>query len=311
MDGELTLPQRAKLLKRATYASISTALVLIVVKFLAWMMTGSVSMLASLVDSLMDSIASLINLLAIRYSLQPADREHRFGHGKAEPLAALVQAAFISGSAAFLVLHAFDRLRNPVALHAIDIGVGVMIFAMALTLLLLLFQRRVIKQTGSTAIQADAIHYASDLLGNLAIIAAFILSSFGWDRADPVFAIAVAIYIAYSALQVGSKAVHQLMDRELADDVQRQILDIAQQDPSVQGVHDLRTRQSGQDVFIQLHLELEDQLPLVQAHAIADRVERNIGTAIPGAEVIVHQDPVSVAGKRNGKKARLDIQGSS
>ncbi len=295
MNGEPALAHRGRLLKQASYASVSTAGVLILVKLLAWMMTGSLSLLASLIDSLMDSAASLINLLAIRYSLQPADTEHRFGHGKAEPLAGLVQAAFICGSAGFLVLNAIDRLRHPQPLHAVGLGIAVMVFAIVVTLALLWFQRRVIKQTGSTAIRADALHYASDLLSNFAIIAALWLTSRGWSWADPVFAILVAIYIGYSALRVGHTAVQQLLDRELSADVQRQIMDIARENPAVQGVHDLRTRQSGQVIFIQLHLELDDMLPLYQAHAIADQVESAICVAIPGAQVILHQDPASLA----------------
>ena len=295
MDDVVDMQQRARALKRATYASVATASVLIVVKLLAWLLTGSVSMLASLVDSMMDAIASFINLLAVRYSLQPADTEHRFGHGKAEPLAALAQAAFISGSAVFLILHALDRLRNPYELHAVGIGIGVMVFAIALTVLLLLYQRRVIELTGSTAIRADALHYAADLLANLAIIAALLLTAMGWAWADPVFAGLVAFYIIIGALRVGREAVQQLMDHELPGTLQQQIMAIARQQAAVKGVHDLRTRKSGQAIFVQLHLELEDDLPLLQAHAIADQVERDIGAAIPGAEVIVHQDPASVA----------------
>lgn len=293
VSKELDVAEKGRLLRRASYASTATAGVLILVKLLAWLATGSISVLASLVDSLMDSIASLINLFAIRYSLQPPDTEHRFGHGKAEPLAGLAQAGFISGSAVFLVLHALDRLRNPQPLHDLSVGVAVMVFAIVLTLVLVVFQRRVIARTGSTAIRADSLHYVSDLLGNIAIISAMILASMGWTWADPVFAIALAVYIAYTAIRVGMDAVQQLMDRELSDDLQRDILESARAVAGVQGVHDLRTRQSGQVPFVQLHLELDGQLSLQQAHAIADRVEAEICVVVPGAEVIVHQDPVA------------------
>jgi ferrous-iron efflux pump FieF len=286
--------QQARLLTLASYASVATALLLIAVKLMAWLLTGSMSILASLVDSLMDSIASLINLVAIRYSLQPADAEHRFGHGKAEPLAGLCQAAFICGSAGFLMLHAIDRLRHPYALQAVGIGIAVMIFAIVLTLALLLLQRHVIAQTGSTAIRADAVHYASDLLSNLAIIAALLIAPLGWPWIDPLFALGVALYIGYHALRVGQDAIQQLLDRELPVQQQQQILTIAKQRAAVRGVHDLRTRQSGRVVFIQLHLELDDNLPLYQAHAIADQVELDICEVIPTAQVIVHQDPASV-----------------
>jgi ferrous-iron efflux pump FieF len=294
MPDTHTVAQRQQLLKRASYASVSTALLLIVVKLGAWMLTGSVSILASLVDSLMDSIASLINLFAIRYSLQPADTEHRFGHGKAEALAGLAQAAFICGSAGFLMLHAIDRLRHPYMLQALAVGVWVMLVAIVLTLLLLLYQRHVIKVTGSTAIRADALHYASDLLGNISVIAALLLASMGWTWADPLFAMLVAVYIVYSAFQIGYEAVQQLMDRELPDAIKKQIVAIARRDPQVHGVHELRTRQSGQTMIVQLHLELDDHLPLIHAHAIADRVEKQICAAFPGSQVIVHQDPASL-----------------
>ena len=181
---------RGGLLRLASIASVITAGILIVAKLIAWYLTGSVSLLASLVDSVMDSIASLINLFAIRYSLQPADEEHRFGHGKAEPLAGLAQAAFIAGSAIFLTLHSIDRLRDNQQLEQIGIGIGVMVLAIVMTVVLLAIQRYVIRKTNSTAIRADSLHYATDLLTNLSILLALYLSTLGWTWADPVFAIA-------------------------------------------------------------------------------------------------------------------------
>ncbi|MBT8469292.1 MAG: cation diffusion facilitator family transporter [Myxococcales bacterium] len=281
-----------KQLRRATYASVLAAVLLIAVKLLAWLWTGSVSMLASLVDSLMDSIASAINLVAVRYSLVPADTEHRFGHGKAEPLAGLAQAGFVCGSAVFLLFHAIDRLRFPRPLRDIEIGFAVMVFSIVVTAGLLTLQRSVIRQTESTAIRADALHYATDLLTNLAVIAGLGLASLGWAWADSVFAIGIAIYIFYSAVRIGSDAFQQLMDRGLAPDVEHEILAIARAHPDVRGVHDLRTRRSGRLRFVQLHLELEDSLPLTRAHAVADEVEERILAMLPHAEVIIHQDPV-------------------
>lgn len=285
------------MLTLATYASVGTALILIVAKLTAWLMSGSVSILASLVDSVMDSLASLINLLAVRYSLQPADREHRFGHGKAEPLAGLAQAAFIAGSAVFLILHAIDRLRYPHALEDVTTGVGVMLLAIVMTLGLLAVQRHVIRRTGSTAIRADALHYASDLFTNISVIVALLLAAIGWTWADPVFAIGVALYIFYSAFHIGHDAFQLLMDRELPAAVRAQIRAIALAQPGVQGIHDVRTRQSGQTRFVQLHVELDDRLPLREAHAIADAVENNIRAALPESEVIVHEDPVSLTAR--------------
>jgi ferrous-iron efflux pump FieF len=282
-------------LRRATYASVLTALILIAAKLLAWLWTGSISMLASLVDSLMDSIASAINLVAVRYSLVPPDAEHRFGHGKAEPLAGLAQAGFVSGSAVFLLFHAIDRLRYPRPLRDIGIGIAVMAFSILLTAALLTLQRQVIRKTQSTAIRADALHYATDLLTNLAVVAGLLLASFGWGWADPVFAIVIAVYIFYSAVRIGVEGFQQLMDRELPRDTQEKILSVARAHPDVLGVHDLRTRRSGRLRFVQLHLELDDHLPLTRAHAVADEVEAQILTLLPNAEVIIHQDPATSA----------------
>ncbi len=282
---------RAGLLKLASVASVATAGFLIIAKLAAWLVTGSVGLLASLVDSVMDSITSLINLFAIRYSLQPADEEHRFGHGKAEPLAGLVQAAFIAGSAIFLIFHSIDRLRDSHQLDQIGVGIGVMVLAIVMTLVLLAIQRYVIKKTDSTAIRADSLHYATDLLTNLSILLALYLSTLGWTWADPVFAIAVAIYIFYSAFNIGHEAFQQLMDRELPEDILERIQATAMRHPEVTGTHETRTRQAGHTRFVQMHLELDEDMSLRRAHEIADTVEVEIMAFLPGAEVIIHQDP--------------------
>lgn len=292
---------RAALLKLASGASVVTAGFLIVAKLAAYAVTGSISLLASLVDSVMDSFASLINLFAIRYSLQPPDEQHRFGHGKAEPLAGLAQAAFIAGSAIFLVFHAIDRLRFRHELEQVGIGVVVMAVAIVLTLVLLAIQRYVIRRTGSTAIRADSLHYLTDLLTNLSVVLALYLSTHGLTWADPVFAIGVAIYIFYSAFQIGHEAFQQLMDRQLPDEILQQIRDVANRHPEVTGTHELRTRQAGHTRFVQLHLELDKDMSLKRAHAIADQVEAEILSFLPDAEVIIHQDPVDDSGKRRAQ----------
>lgn len=289
------------LLKRATYSSVSVAFTLILAKLAAWLMTGSLSVMASLVDSLMDAAASVINLVAVRWSLHPADEEHRFGHGKAEFLAGLAQASFIAGSAFFLVVHAIERLRNPTPIHDAATGITVMVFSIIITLILLAYQHHVIRKTNSTAIRADALHYATDLLTNLGTIIALFLASTGWPGLDPVFAIIIAGYIFYSACRIGYEAGQMLMDRELPDDIRGQILAIAQSPQQVKGVHDIRTRLSGQTIMIQLHLELEDEIPLKRAHGIARAVEKEILRSWPDADVIIHQDPVELASKTEQK----------
>jgi ferrous-iron efflux pump FieF len=289
----LSPERRAQLLRFATGASVTVAGVLIVGKLGAWLATGSVTVLASLVDSLMDAVASAINLMAVRYSLLPADDEHRFGHGKAEALAGLGQATFIAGSALFLLLEAVNRLLHPEPLVEIGVGIGVMVFAILATVVLLGIQRRVIRLTGSTAIKADSLHYAADLVTNLSTIAALTLAVLGWHGADPLFALAIAGYILYSAFDIGREAVELLMDRELPEEMRDRIRALAYARPEVLGVHDLRTRQAGHQYFVQLHVELDDNLPLREAHAAADAVENAILHDFPNAEVIVHQDPVT------------------
>lgn len=285
--------QVGRLLRLATYASVATASLLIAGKLAAALMTGSVSVLASLVDSMMDVAASIINLLAVHYSLQPPDRDHRFGHGKAEPLAGLVQAAFIAGSAVFLILHAVERLLYPQPINDATVGVSVLVFAMIATGALLLFQRYVIRQTQSTAIRADALHYATDLLTNAVTIAALGLAMLGWPSADPVFAIGIAFYILYSAGHIGYESIQLLMDHELPPEIHAQIKQIARNHPQVRGVHDVRTRSSGQTYFIQLHLMLDDLMPLVEAHLVADQVEASILAVFPNANILIHEDPAT------------------
>lgn len=283
--------RRARLLRLATYWSVATAAVLIVVKLFAWFETGAVSLLASLIDSLMDAAASIMNLFAVRYALRPADEEHRFGHGKAESLAALAQAAFITGSAVLLSFEAVNRLVNPEALSNPMAGIWVMLFAIAATLLLLGVQRHVVRLTNSVAIKADSLHYLTDLLTNLATIVAIGLVMIGWPRADAIIALIIAAYILYSALTIGIEAVNDLMDRELPEHVQRRIVEVALEHERVRGVHELRTRQSGPNRFIQLHVELDGQMRLAEAHIIADAVQAAIEKAVPGADVLIHQDP--------------------
>ena len=291
MNNSATPVETARLLKLATTASVVTAMLLILGKAAAWLLTGSISVLASLVDSLMDAAASLLNLVAVHVSLQPPDAEHRFGHGKVEPLAALAQAAFIAGSAAFLVLQAIDRLLHPRPIEEVMIGLVVMGFAIAATVALLLIQHHVIRRTRSTIVRADSLHYTTDLLTNLGTIAALGLTQLGWPALDPLFGILVAIYICYGAWHIGHDAFHQLIDRELPDTVRERVKQIARAEPLVRGLHDLRTRQSGAMEIIQLHLELDADLTLDEAHAATERVERAIREAFPLADVIIHQDP--------------------
>ncbi|HBR3611730.1 TPA: CDF family cation-efflux transporter FieF [Klebsiella pneumoniae] len=287
-----------RLVSRAAIAATAMASALLLIKIFAWWYTGSVSILAALVDSLVDSLvdiaASLTNLLVVRYSLQPADEEHTFGHGKAESLAALAQSMFISGSALFLFLTGIQHLVRPEPLQAAGVGVVVTLIALVSTLALVTFQRWVVRKTQSQAVRADMLHYQSDVMMNGAILVALGLSWYGWHRADALFALGIGIYILYSALRMGYEAVQSLLDRALPDEERQDIITIVTAWPGIRGAHDLRTRQSGPTRFIQIHLEMEDNLPLVQAHVIADQVEQAILRRFPGSDVIIHQDPSSV-----------------
>jgi ferrous-iron efflux pump FieF len=279
----------------ATYASVIVAVVLVSVKFFAWITTDSVAILATLVDSLLDALASLVTLIVVRHSLSPADREHRFGHGKAEALAALTQAAFICGSSVLLLFEAFHRLLQPQIILKSEVGIWVMVFSVVVTVALVAFQLFVVKRSGSLAISADSIHYRGDVLVNLAVIVA-LLSSRWFDNTfiDPLFGAVIALYILYSAWQIVSGALDMLMDRELPIKERQRVRDIAIAHPEVSDIHDLRTRRSGQTVFIQLHLELDPKMQLMQSHTIADAVEAELRAAFDNAEVIIHQDPAGL-----------------
>ena len=283
----------ANLMRWATYASVGTAIILMIAKVIAWFVTDSVSILATLLDSSLDVLASGLNLVAVRHALSPPDAEHRFGHGKAEALSGVGQAMFIAGSAGFLLLQAIGRIINPQAVTSgFGLGVGVMVFSMVATLLLLIFQNYVVKKTGSTAIKADALHYRTDLLVNGSVIIALFLTFYGWGYFDAIFGIGIALYILSSAWQILREAIDLLMDHEIDKEERAKIIAIVTNHPKALGYHDMRTRRSGTRIFVQLHLELDATLILAEAHAIADKIERDIAALFDDAEVIIHEDPV-------------------
>lgn len=287
-----------RLLRQATLASLSVAIILIVAKGVAWWLSGSVSLLAGLTDSLLDGAASLLNLLAVHYSLRPADDDHRYGHGKAEALSAIAQALFIAVSAVLVAIQAVEHLRHPEPLGSPELGIAVMVLSLGLTVALLAFQYRVIRITGSTAIRADSLHYRSDLLLNSSILLALVLAWFGWQQLDALFGLGISAYILWSAVQIVREAVGVLMDEELPADVSAHMLKLACEVPGVLGAHDLRTRISGSHWFVQLHLELPGDLSLTVAHGLCEDVEAAIVAAYPRAEVLVHADPQEVVKPR-------------
>lgn len=285
-------PQTDRLMRRATYAAVAVAAILIVVKLAALVVTGSVSILASLADSAIDALASLVNLLAVRHALRPADRQHRFGHGKAEPLAGLGQSAFVAGSAVFLLFQAVERLIHPKPLANAETGIGVMLFSIAATTALVLYQRHVVRRTDSIAIRADSLHYKGDLLVNGSVILALVLSgAIGWTGIDALFGAGIGLYILSNAWAIAKASLGPLMDRELPESARARIRAIAEAHPEVGAIHDLRTRSAGLTTFIQFHMEVDGKLDLHTAHVISDDVEAKVRAAFPESEVIIHMDP--------------------
>jgi ferrous-iron efflux pump FieF len=283
--------RHVSLLRLATRASLTVAGTLIVAKAIAWWLSGSVSLLAGLTDSVLDGAASFLNLLAVHYALRPADEDHRYGHGKAEAMAGMAQAMFVAFSGVVIAVQAVERLRHPEPMGQADLGIAVMVLSLIMTAGLLLIQHKVIKETGSTAIRADSLHYRSDMMLNTSILVALVLSRFGWAQLDAWFGLGISLYILWSAVHIARESSAILMDKELPFDVSEQMLTLACSVPGVLGAHDLRTRMSGNHWFVQLHLELPGQLTLSAAHALCDKAEAAIHAEFPLAEVLVHADP--------------------
>ena len=290
-----------KLKRSASYASLSVAFTLVATKIWAWLATSSISVLSSLVDSFLDVLASTITVVAVHYAMQPADSEHRFGHGKAEGLAALAQSLIITISAVYVWIEAAERLANPQAIGSPMIGVGVMGVSIALTLALVAYQRYVIRATGSMAISADSMHYQADLAVNLSVAIAVMLAGWtNWSLIDPLVGFGVAAYILWSTYGIATRALDVLLDRELPPEDRERIRDLAIAHPDVRGFHDLRTRFGGSTYFIQFHLELNPDTTLMNAHRIMDSVEDAIHEIYPKCEIIVHTDPLGVDEMRDG-----------
>ncbi len=282
---------RASATRNAAIASVATALFLLSLKAWATAATGSVAMLGSLIDSGLDLIASLVTLWAVRIAAEPADHEHRFGHGKAEALAALFQVGLIAVSAIGIAWRAAERLLADAAPVDVEYGIGVSIAAIAATLALTAYQRSVIRRTGSVAISADNVHYQSDLLLNGAVIAALVLERYvGLTGADPIFGILIAAWLAFGGFRASRDAVNQLMDREWPEE-RRRAFAAATAHPANRGTHDLRTRSSGAHDFAQFHIRVRPDMTVVEAHHVMDEIEENLAKQFPGVEVLIHVDP--------------------
>ena len=279
----------------ATIAAVASALLLLGLKTWADLATHSVALLSSLADSALDVMASGPHFMAVRVSLPPADDRHRFGHGTAEPLSALGQATFVAGSGVLILVEAISRFSAPAVVPNSGLGIAVSAASIVVTVALVAFQRFVVMRTGSLAITADSLHYTGDLLLNGSVIVALVLSSYGnFPWADPVFGIAISAFILVNAFRIAHHAVAALMDMELPEADRKEIIAIAHQHPKVRHVHELRTRSSGAQKFIQMHLVLDHTLSLLEAHRIADDVEKAVGAAFPGADIIIHEDPEGI-----------------
>lgn len=289
----------ARLRRHAAIASLSLALALTLGKLAATLASGSLAVVASLIDSLGDVVASSITFLSVRISLQPPDRGHRFGHGKAEALSALAQAALVMGTGVLVVVDAIQRLGAPRPVTAAGPVILVMAVAIVGTLALVAFQLRVVRRTGSQAIAADSLHYRADLVTNLSVILSILAATqLGWLWVDPTVAVAIAGYLAISASSIARGAVKTLMDHELPTAQRERVKAIVLAHHEVSGLHDLRTREAGATVFIELHVELDSEMTVAAAHDITDALEQELARAFPGSEVLIHQEPAGVDDQR-------------
>jgi len=287
------------LIIRAAYGSIIVGIIIILAKIIGWYFTDSPTILASLMDSLLDISASFINFIAARYALQPPDNEHRFGHDKAEDLAVFTQALFFGLSGIFVVFVAAKRLVHPKLVEFEEFGIAIMCFSSIATTVLVLYQSYVFSKTKSSIVKTDRFHYSIDLITNATIIASLYLSAkFNSKILDPMFAMIIAIYILYGSWRLISKAFHNLMDHEFHESEKNKIHMILSANEQIKGYHDLKTRYAGRKPFIQFHIELDGEMPLKESHKILDKIEREIVEKFKDAEVIIHQDPEGIEEKK-------------
>lgn len=281
-----------RLNRSAALASISAALVLLGLKGWAAWSTGSTAMLGSLADTALDLVASLATLVGVWIAAQPADDQHRFGHGKAEAIAALFQIVLISISALGIASRAVEQFLAGHRVEAAEEGIGVSLVAIMVTFMLLAWQRHVIRRTDSLAIATDNVHYQSDLLLNLAVIAALALDRFaGFASADPLFGLGIAAWLGWGAWNASKRVLDQLMDHEWPTEKKRRFLEVLARYPDITGVHDLRTRTSGNQDFVQFHVWVDAGMTMREAHRVMDEIEARLKVEFPDVEILIHPDP--------------------
>jgi cation diffusion facilitator family transporter len=288
----LSSAESAVLTRRITMLSVATAAILVVIKAIAWQASGSTAVMASLADSALDLVASLATFAAVRYAVAPPDAEHRFGHGKAEAFASLIQAGLVFASAALIAREAVGDFLNPHPLRAEGWAVAVMAVSTALTFMLITAQTRVLKKTSSVAVAGDRAHYLSDLGSNvIALIGVGASAALGMNGLDAAAAVIVAALLLWGAVGVFREASSQLMDHELPDDARARIVALITADPRLTDVHQLRTRASGPFVHIQMHVDLDPELTLEAAHEVIVAAEKRILEVYPAADILIHADP--------------------
>ena len=298
----------AALTSRAAMLSVSAAAFLLLLKAYAAWATDSVAMLGSLADTGLDLIASLITLYGVRLAAMPADDEHRFGHGKAEAIAALVQIGIITFSALGIGWRAVDRLLHGRATADAEYGIAVSALAIVTTFALLAYQRRVIARTGSVAIETDHVHYQSDLLLNLSVIAALALDQYaGVPGADGLFGVGIALWLGRGAWQASSRSIDQLMDKEWPEEKRRRFVEVAARHPELKGIHDLRTRRSGMHDFVQFHVWVDPSMTVAEAHRVMDEVEHKLEAEFPACEILIHLDPEGHVDQPGNALAEADL----
>jgi len=286
------MKSNATLNRSAAFASISVAVFLVALKVWAAISTDSTAMLGSLADTMLDLVASLVTLAGVWVAAMPADEKHRFGHGKAEAIAAMIQVLLMSLSAIGIAARAIERFMAGARTEAAAEGIGVSVIAIIATLALLAWQRRVIRQTGSVAIETDRLHYKSDLLLNLAVISALALDQFAGIRgADQLFGFAIAAWLAWNAWTASQKSIEQLMDREWPAEKKKRFLELMARQPDLRGVHDLRTRTSGNQDFVQFHVWIDPDMTVRAAHKVMDDIEARLHKEFPDVEILIHPDP--------------------
>lgn len=290
----MTKDERQSFLMRSgAWASVSVAIILSILKLVAWKQSDSVSLFSSLLDSILDGMASIVNLLAVHWALKPADDDHRFGHGKVENLAGLVQSGFIGASALFLFYESIERFFNPREIENSNWALAVMGVSVVLTIFLVLYQKYVIKHTESAAIEADSLHYLTDLLTNVGTIVAILLATLmGLLWVDALFALLIAFYILKSAWEIGAESFQVLMDQEVETVKRDQMIQIILNHKEVSSFHMLRTRRVGSQIFLQADLEMRGDMSLEEAHAVGDVIEEGLEEAFPGIDVTLHFDPI-------------------